>query len=126
LGWIDSRRKLRLAVSREKTGDKIAIYQFMIYYEIMGWSVNFSNKAAKQYNKLPVGIQDLVDFLVHDIQNLGPIRGDWKNYSKLGKDKYHCHLKSGKPTYVACWEQINKEIRVVEVYYVGTHEKAPY
>jgi hypothetical protein len=27
---------------------------------------------------------------------------------------------------VAVWEVIDKEIRLVEVSYVGTHEKAPY
>jgi hypothetical protein len=41
-------------------------------------------------------------------------------------EKYHCHLKAGRPTYVACWELIDKKIRILEVYYVGTREKAPY
>ncbi len=27
---------------------------------------------------------------------------------------------------VAVWEVIDKEIRIVEIKYVGTHEKAPY
>ncbi|HPO10928.1 MAG TPA: cytotoxic translational repressor of toxin-antitoxin stability system, partial [bacterium] len=30
------------------------------------------------------------------------------------------------PTYVAVWEVRNKNVRLVEVIYVGTHEAAPY
>lgn len=32
----------------------------------------------------------------------------------------------GHPTYVAIWEIMDKEIRLIEVTYAGTHEKAPY
>jgi len=39
---------------------------------------------------------------------------------------YHCHLKKGKPTYVAVWKVTDKKNRLVEVRYVGTHEKADY
>lgn len=63
--------------------------------------------------------------LMKEIEFLGPIRGNWKNYSKLGSIEHHCHLKSGKPTYVVCW-RVFKDSKLVEVYYVGTHEKAPY
>lgn len=92
----------------------------------MGWKVVFSGKASKQYQRLPKKIRDIVAFLVAEIKIAGPVRGNWKNYSKLRKNQHHCHLKSGRPTYVACWEVIDKTIKVVEVYYVGTHEKAPY
>ena len=60
------------------------------------------------------------------MEESGPIRGNWPNFSKLEKSDYHCHLKKGKPTYVACWRMINKQIKLLEIYYVGTHEKAPY
>ena len=46
----------------------------------------------------------------------------WKNYSKLGKNKYHCHLNY---RHVACWTA-EKETITIEVYYVGSREKAPY
>jgi hypothetical protein len=39
---------------------------------------------------------------------------------------HHCHLRRGNPTYVAVWEVTNKQIKLVEVRYVGTHENAPY
>jgi hypothetical protein len=41
-------------------------------------------------------------------------------------DKRHCHLIKGRPTYVACWEVKDPKNKILEVYYVGTHEKAPY
>lgn len=65
-----------------------------------------------------------------DLINKGPIASDWPNYGKLhgkkGNDKRHCHLQRGKPTYVCCWEVIDKKRKIIEVNYVGTHEKAPY
>lgn len=92
----------------------------------MSWLVRFSKKASKQFYDLPSEVQLRLRTLVLDIQVAGPVRGNWKNYGKLSGTKHHCHIKSGRPTYVACWEVIDKEIHIVEVYYAGTHEKAPY
>ncbi|RLC25076.1 MAG: cytotoxic translational repressor of toxin-antitoxin stability system [Deltaproteobacteria bacterium] len=64
--------------------------------------------------------------LMKDIECFGPIRGDWPNYGQLSNNRHHCHLKKGHPTYVAVWKVADKEIRLVEVTYAGTHEKAPY
>ncbi|WP_338032555.1 hypothetical protein [Desulfocurvibacter africanus] len=61
-----------------------------------------------------------------EIEKEGPVRGNWPNYSKLGPEKHHCHLKKGNPTYVAVWEERDRQVRLVEVTYAGTHEKAPY
>ena len=60
--------------------------------------------------------------LVADLQADGPIRRDWPNFSSLGRDRFHCHLTH---RYVACWTCKKGEI-VIEVYYVGSREKAPY
>jgi len=92
----------------------------------MNWQIEYSTKARKQVKKLTGSIQDAILALVMDIESGGPVRGDWPNFSKLGRDKYHCHLKKGRPTYVACWKLIDKKKKQIEVYYVGTHEKAPY
>ena len=92
----------------------------------MSWTIEYTTKAAKQIKRLPTNIIDAVLALVMDMENSGPIRGDWPNFSKLGTMQYHCHLKKGKPTYVACWRLIDKKKKLLEVYYVGTHEKAPY
>lgn len=90
------------------------------------WSVTYSNKAAKQRNKLPFKVKLLADRLLKEMELNGPICKDWKNFGKLVGETYHCHLKKGKPTYVACWKIQSKEHKRIEVYYVGTHENAPY
>ena len=102
--------------------------QKMTYTALMGWKVVLNNRSAKNYKKLPESIKDSFDTLVCEIMEIGPVRGNWRHYSKLSSIKHHCHLTPSKrkPTYVACWAVINKEHKLVEVYYVGTHEKAPY
>ena len=94
----------------------------------MSWQVFFKKHVAKQMAKLPKGINAVTRALVREIELLGPLRHNWKNFGKLegAKNLYHCHLKHGKPTYVICWEVKDKKIKIIEVYYVGTHEKAPY
>jgi len=96
----------------------------------MQWTVTIHKKAAKQIRKLPQKIQATLLLLMRDLEAHGPkTSGAWKNYSKLkgiGGDKHHCHLVKGKPTYVCCWEVKDKELKILEVYYAGTHEKAPY
>lgn len=92
----------------------------------MSWTVQWKKRLEKQISELSEPVQLQFRELVRDIQLSGPVRGNWKNYSKLGPDKHHCHIKSGRPTYVVCWEVMDKRIKIVEVSYVGTHEKAPY
>jgi hypothetical protein len=92
----------------------------------MVWAVTLSRQAAKQKSKLPAKVRDALVFLLHEISRGGPVRGDWPNYGKLGTRRHHCHIKKGKPTYVAVWEVSENEVRLVEVTYVGSHGKAPY
>jgi mRNA-degrading endonuclease RelE of RelBE toxin-antitoxin system len=92
----------------------------------MEWTVTISNRAKKNLQTLPDKVKKTLAYLIRDIELTGPVKGNWPNYSKLGKEKHHCHLKKGKPTYVAVWEVKDREIRLVEVVYAGTHEKAPY
>ena len=94
----------------------------------MEWTVIYSNKAGKQYNKLPQSVRDIIDLLVTEIRMTGPIRSNWRNYSKLrgAGNKHHCHVKTGRPTYVIVWEVKDNTIKLVEVIYAGTHENAPY
>ncbi|MEN6469067.1 MAG: cytotoxic translational repressor of toxin-antitoxin stability system [Smithella sp.] len=92
----------------------------------MQWTVTVKRALNKQIRNLPEKVQNLLIALEKDMEINGPIRGDWPNFSALSHDRYHCHLKKGRPTYVAIWEVRNKEIRLIEVTYAGTHEKAPY
>jgi hypothetical protein len=98
------------------------------------WQVSLSREGKKQYKKLArsgqkkPSILDAIDALVIDLEKNGPILKDWPNFGSISKNKeffYHCHLRKGRPTYVACWEIIKNE-KKIEVFYVGTHENAPY
>ena len=92
----------------------------------MQWNVNLKTKAIKQVRKLPKAVRNSLIVLIRDIEENGPVRGNWPNYGKLIGNRHHCHLKKGQPTYVAIWQVADKQIHLVEVSYVGTHEKAPY
>jgi mRNA-degrading endonuclease RelE of RelBE toxin-antitoxin system len=96
----------------------------------MQWDVEFTNKAAKQVRKLNKQVEAALRLLVEDLMHTGPAQPSWPNYSKLhqrqGIDRRHCHLIKGKPTYVCCWEVTDSKMKIIEVYYVGTHEGAPY
>jgi hypothetical protein len=90
------------------------------------WSVGLKHSVAKEREYLPRDVDASLIALIKEIEVGGPVRGNWPNYSKLNSTTHHCHLKKGKPTYVAVWEVVDKRIRIVEVIYAGTHEKAPY
>jgi mRNA-degrading endonuclease RelE of RelBE toxin-antitoxin system len=92
----------------------------------MAWKVEFTGRARKQKEKLPAKVREILFQLVREIEATGPVRGDWPNYSKLSNGAHHYHLKKGQPTYVAVWRENQGQIRVVEVIYAGSHEKAPY
>ncbi|TGU71071.1 cytotoxic translational repressor of toxin-antitoxin stability system [Geomonas terrae] len=92
----------------------------------MSYTVRLTRQANKQKEKLPEKVKTALLFLLHEISRSGPVRGDWPNYGKLSYQRHHRHIKKGKPTYVAVWEEIGGEINLVELTYVGTHEKAPY
>lgn len=85
-------------------------------------------EGCQPYDALPRAVHHRMDLLTAELELLGPIRHNWKNYSKLsgGSKRYHCHVKKCRPTYVAVWEVVNDRVSVLEVIYVGTHEKAPY
>jgi hypothetical protein len=46
----------------------------------------------------------------------------WQNYGKLSENEYHCHLTYH---YAACWRH-EKNTIIIEVYYAGSRENAPY
>jgi mRNA-degrading endonuclease RelE of RelBE toxin-antitoxin system len=92
----------------------------------MTWTVTLSSRVAKRCKTLPKAVKKALALLLTDIEDSGPVRGDWPNYSKLGHGRHHCHIRKGRPTYVAVWEENNEKVKLVEVTYVGTHEKAPY
>jgi len=92
----------------------------------MNWQVIYNRKKF-QKQSLPTVVAATMELLIAEIEQCGPVRGNWPNYSKLSNNRHHCHIKKGKPTYVAVWEETGKnKIKLVEIIYVGTHEKAPH
>ena len=71
---------------------------------------------------MPQQMQARFAALLEDLRDIGPLQPGWPNFSGLGKDCYHCHLGH---KWVACWRW-EKETIVIEVYYAGSRENAPY
>ena len=88
----------------------------------MGHEVRIKKKVARGLTKLPSDVRKLLFLLIADLQADGPIQKTWRNFSALGGERFHCHLNY---RYVACWTCRRNEI-LIEVYYVGSREKAPY
>jgi mRNA-degrading endonuclease RelE of RelBE toxin-antitoxin system len=88
----------------------------------MKYRVKIKKKVNRGLKKLPKKIQKLLFLLIEDLKADGPIQKSWQNFSPLEENKFHCHLTY---RYVACWTWLQEEIEI-EVYYVGSREKAPY
>jgi mRNA-degrading endonuclease RelE of RelBE toxin-antitoxin system len=92
----------------------------------MAWRVLLHPKVRKSIPRLPRRIQEVLELLLRELEAEGPVRGTWPNYGKLAATRHHCHIKKGRPTYVAVWEVRDTTMHILEVMYVGTHENAPY
>ena len=88
----------------------------------MIYKVGLTKNTLKSVLKLPKKVQEKFALLLNDLRANGPIQAKWMNYSKLDKQTYHCHLTY---KYVACWRN-EKDKLILEVYYVGSRENAPY
>ncbi len=92
----------------------------------MAWRVQLTSHVRKQLKGLPKSIDEAFQLLLAEIRLSGPVQASWPNYGKLRGDCHHCHLRKGRPTYVAVWRVLSKKTKVIEVTYVGSHEKARY
>ena len=94
------------------------------------WFIEKTKKIEKYLDLLPKNVKIMAYALFKDIEKEGPLQATWPNFSPLKgtglTNAFHCHLKKGRPTYVACWRIADKKDKIIEVYYVGTHENAPY
>jgi len=86
------------------------------------YKVTITKKAIKGIEKMPQQIQEKMAILIKDLNKKGPYRNEWPNYSKLSDNLYHCHLSY---KWIACWKYENNTI-LIEVYYAGSRENAPY
>ena len=92
------------------------------------WSVRFTGKARKQKQKLPKTISSALDLLWGELERDGPERRNWPHYGLIAgkKDMHHCHLNKNRPCYVAVWKVTDRDVKLMEIRYVGTHENANY
>ncbi len=88
----------------------------------MKYKIVIKKKVEKNLRKLPGPIREKFLALAEDLIMTGPTQTGWPNYSKLVDNEYHCHLSY---SWVACWRH-EKNTIIIEVYYVGSREKAPY
>ena len=86
------------------------------------YNVVVTKRAIKGIEKMPKIAQLSMANLLKDLKEFGPIQKGWSNFSKIGKNKFHCHLTH---KWVACWE-FYENILLIEVYYAGSRENAPY
>lgn len=94
----------------------------------MKWTTVMTAKARKQMSRLPEKYRKIFEALLSEIVVFGPVRNSWPNYGRIRGSKccHHCHLNKGRPRYVAVWSVVDDQIQIIEVRYVGTHEKADY
>lgn len=94
----------------------------MLYHTNMRCKVTLSTRARKGAASLPPPAMRKLALLLLYLEERGPVQPKYPNYSRLGADRYHCHLGYH---WVACWKVLNERIEM-EVYYVGSRESAPY
>jgi hypothetical protein len=93
----------------------------------MTWKVNASKQTLKKAAKMPDKAQTAFWRLNKLLQAEGPTGPHaWRNYGKLTnrKHEYHCHLTADHQ-WVACW-RAQEAVLVVEIFYAGSHQSAPY
>jgi mRNA-degrading endonuclease RelE of RelBE toxin-antitoxin system len=86
------------------------------------YKILVSRKVLKSISKMPESIQLKLANLVEDLRDKGPLQQQWPNFSRIGKNEYHCHLSR---KWVVCWYWEKGTIEI-EVYYAGSRENAPY
>jgi mRNA-degrading endonuclease RelE of RelBE toxin-antitoxin system len=89
----------------------------------MPYDIRIKKSVVKNLRRLPENIMERFENLVQVLRESGPTGPHiFQNYSKLSENEYHCHLTHH---YVACWRHERKTI-IIEVYYAGSREDAPY
>jgi mRNA-degrading endonuclease RelE of RelBE toxin-antitoxin system len=92
----------------------------------MKWQVRLNKRAVKNCQKLPPQILERFKALALELRATGPVQQRWPHYGKIQgmENCHHCHIKIGRPTYIAVWKITGAHC--LEITYVGTHEGADY
>jgi hypothetical protein len=86
------------------------------------FAVVIPKKVHRSLERLTEDVQSVCWLLINKLREKRAIRKEWANFSVLGKNTYHCHVKR---KYIVCWAWERKSI-VIDVYYVGSREGVPY
>ena len=86
------------------------------------YQIYIKKRILKGIVKLPFSVQQKLSGLLFGLRETGPLQYEWPNFSQIGENQYHCHLSR---KWVACW-QCEKDSIIIEVYYAGSRESAPY
>ena len=86
------------------------------------YNVVASRRVLKAIAKMPPLVRLKLANLLEDLRDRGPMQPYWPNYSRIGRNEYHCHLSR---RWVACWYWTKGSLEI-EVYYAGSRENAPY
>jgi hypothetical protein len=86
------------------------------------YKIIIKKKVLKSMVKMPNPMQEKLTLLLRDLKEKGPVLPGWPSFSRLGGNRFHCHLSR---KWVACWKHESDTI-IIEVYYAGSRENAPY
>jgi hypothetical protein len=93
----------------------------------MKWRVVAARRTLKVLERMPLKARDSFWRLFAVLGDSGPTGPrNWRNYGKLkSRDAaYHCHLTADH-RWVACW-RAEEDTLVIEIFYLGSHQDAPY
>ena len=71
------------------------------------FKVSIKKKALNDAEKIPISVQENLTALLEDLREKGPVQPGWPNYSRIGKEMYHCHFAW---KWLACWYCEDKKI----------------
>ena len=66
------------------------------------WTINIVGQAKKASKELSKSAAESYSFLLIELEQLGPYRSNWPNYTKTkGSNKdYHCHIYRERAAYL--------------------------
>ncbi len=83
-------------MERDKSNQILITNQLLIIfkekYGVRKYTVRVLKKCEKKINQLSEKDINTLVMLLEDIAQYGPVQPKYQNFSKIGKNKYHCHL----------------------------------
>lgn len=95
------------------------------------WKITCASQADKEVQAAKNELKKEIDDFIDELKNQGPYLRHRPHFDSLHNQPgipmhaFHCHITDGSPTYVGCWS-VDKKTREITLFYVGTHEQAPY